>query len=63
MKSPLPYLYRVQPRRWRGRRRWQLAVVPPRGRPNVLTDYATRHQAVSAAHILAGWRGTVEVMV
>lgn len=62
MRKPIAYVYRVQPRARRCRRRWELAVVPPRGRPNVLTSYATRGLALAAAHILAGARGTVEVM-
>lgn len=63
MKPALPYRYRVQRRLKPGRNRWALAVVPPRGKPNVLTSYPTRQEAISAANILAGSRGTVEVML
>ena len=61
MKSPIPYIYRVQRRPAPARNRWSLAVVAANGHANRLASYATRAQAVAAANVLAGWRGQVEV--
>lgn len=61
MKSPIPYVYRVQRRPKAGRRRWLLSVVPPVGAPVILSPYPSLGRALAAARLLALGGGMVEV--
>lgn len=63
MKKPIPYRYRIERRPATSRRRWALGVVLPNGGMQSLTTYATRQAALSAARVLAGHRGEVEIYV
>ena len=61
MKPLVPYTYRVQRRLRAGRPGWLVAVVPPRGKPDVLACYRTLRQALETARTLALGGGMVEV--
>ena len=58
--TQIPYTYRVERKPGPARNPWQLFVIAD-SKPDRLADYATRAKAISAARLLAGWRGNVEV--